>query len=50
MKEKEGNIVTDYKVLSSQLYGLIKGVPHIIANLANASALLFDTLEDLNWA
>ena len=50
MKEKEGNIVTDYKVLSSQLYGLINGVPHIIANLANASALLFDTLEDLNWA
>lgn len=42
--------MTDYKELNSQLYGLINGVPHLIANLANASALLFDTLEDLNWA
>jgi GAF domain-containing protein len=25
-------------------------VPHRIANLANASALLFEELEDLNWA
>ena len=25
-------------------------MPHFIANLANASALLFDTLEDINWA
>lgn len=42
--------MTNYKELNSQLYGLIRGIPHIIANLANASALLFDTLEDLNWA
>ncbi|MBQ2916372.1 MAG: GAF domain-containing protein [Clostridia bacterium] len=42
--------MTNYKELNSQLYGLIHGIPHIIANLANASALLFDTLEDLNWA
>ena len=26
------------------------GVPHRTANLANASALIFETLEDLNWA
>lgn len=42
--------MTNYKELNSQLYGLIHGIPHIIANLANASALLFGTLEDLNWA
>ncbi|MBE6891250.1 MAG: GAF domain-containing protein [Ruminococcaceae bacterium] len=42
--------MTNYKELNSQLYGLIHGIPHIIANFANASALLFDTLEDLNWA
>lgn len=42
--------MTNYKELNSQLYGLIHGIPHIIANLANASALLFNTLEDLNWA
>ncbi len=32
------------------LEGLIGGVPHRIANLANASALLYQELEDLNWA
>lgn len=42
--------MTDYKVLNSQLYGLIHGVPHLIANLANASALLFNEIKDLNWA
>jgi GAF domain-containing protein len=42
--------MTDYKELSEQLHALIDGVPHRTANLANASALIFNTLEDLNWA
>lgn len=42
--------MTDYKELSEQLLALIDGVPHRTANLANASALIFNTLEDLNWA
>ena len=42
--------MTDYKELSEQLRALISGVPHRTANLANASALIFNTLEDLNWA
>lgn len=42
--------MTDYKQLNRQLEALTQGVPHRIANLANASALLFDQLEDLNWA
>lgn len=42
--------MTDYKELCSQLHALIDGVPHRTANLANASALIFNTLEDLNWA
>lgn len=42
--------MTDYKTLNSQLLSLIGGVPHRIANLANASALLFDTLDVINWA
>jgi len=25
-------------------------VPHLISNMANASALLYQTLEDINWA
>ena len=40
----------DYKQLCQALSGLIEGVPHEIANLANASALIYDTLEDINWA
>lgn len=42
--------MTDYPELERRLTALIHGVPHFIANLANASALLFDTLEDINWA
>ena len=39
-----------YKTLCEELRALTDGVPHRIANLANASALLFAELEDLNWA
>jgi len=42
--------MTDYHVLNQQLSALIEGVEHPVANLANASALLFDALPDLNWA
>ena len=42
--------MTDYALLNDQLYALIHAVPHRIANLANASALLYETLGDLNWA
>ncbi len=40
----------DYNQLSAQLFSLINGVPHKTANLANASALLYNTLDGLNWA
>ena len=39
-----------YEDLNMQLEGLITSVPHLIANLANASALLYEYLEDINWA
>ena len=42
--------MTDYKELSARLQALTGGVPHEIANLANASALLWESLEDINWA
>lgn len=42
--------MTDYRMLCAQLEALTAGVPHRIANLANASALLYDALDDLNWA
>lgn len=42
--------MTDYELLCARLRALTEGVPHRIANLANASALLWESLEDLNWA
>ena len=39
-----------YKLINAQLECLIEGIPHRIANMANASALLYLSLEDLNWA
>jgi L-methionine (R)-S-oxide reductase len=39
-----------YSELTDSLRSLIEGEPDEIANLANASALLFDSLPDLNWA
>lgn len=38
-----------YPMLAEQLRSLTDGVPHLVANLANASALLYETLEDVNW-
>lgn len=39
-----------YEELLRQLDGLTAGEADPIANLANASALIFDALPDLNWA
>ncbi|HAO69748.1 MAG TPA: guanylate cyclase [Ruminococcaceae bacterium] len=39
-----------YPLLISQLSALVEGVPHRIANLSNASALLMEALDDINWA
>ena len=36
--------------MNAQLEALIHDVPHHIANMANAAALLYHTLEDINWA
>lgn len=38
-----------YKEVALHLKGLIDGVPHKIANLANASALLNQALDKINW-
>ena len=40
----------DYKMLNAQLQELIKSIPYETANFANASALLYQFLPDLNWA
>jgi L-methionine (R)-S-oxide reductase len=40
---------TMYRDLASALEGLVAGEPDAIANMANASALIFETLPDVNW-
>lgn len=41
--------VANYKLLLSQLTHLLEGEPNFIANLANASALLSQGLDSINW-
>ena len=46
----EGDKAAQYAQLLAQAEGLMAGEPDRIANAANLSALLFNTLPDLNWA
>ena len=42
--------MVNYKRLCAQMKGLTEDVTHEVANLANASALIWQTLPDINWA
>lgn len=42
--------MTDYSLLCQNLSAITEGVPYETANLANASALLWEHLTNLNWA
>ena len=42
--------MTNYDQLCKQLSALTEGIPYQIANLANAAALLWQNLPDINWA
>ena len=39
-----------YRLLGGQLSGLMEGERDALANLANAAALIYQALPDLNWA
>lgn len=39
-----------YRDLASALQGLVDGEPDSIANMANAAALIWESVPDLNWA
>jgi GAF domain-containing protein len=41
---------TLYRELAQSLEALVEGEPDPIANMANAAALIWETLPDLNWA
>src|SRR3954453_24123745 len=40
---------TMYRDLASALGGLVAGEPDAISNMANAAALIWESLPDLNW-
>lgn len=40
----------DYTSLIAQVKALTEGIPHRIANLANASAAIWQAMENINWA
>jgi len=40
---------TNYDQTARQLAALTEGVPYEVANLANASALLWQEMPDINW-
>lgn len=40
---------TDYSLLLAQAQAITAGEEDLIANLSNLSALVFDTLENVNW-
>lgn len=40
---------TLYRDLASALEGLVAGEPDAIANMANATSLIWETLPDVNW-
>ena len=41
--------MANYELITQQLSALTEGVPYETANLANASALLWQELESINW-
>ena len=42
--------MTDYKLLAAQIKALTEDEPNFIPVMSNASALLYNNMEDLNWA
>ena len=41
--------MTNYDLVEKQLAALVEGIPYEVANLANASALLWQEMPDINW-
>ena len=42
--------MTDYNLLVEQIKALAEDEPNYIPVLSNASAIIYDAMEDLNWA
>jgi GAF domain-containing protein len=50
LKIEAGDPATMYRDLASALEGLLSGEPDPVANMANAAAVIWETLPGLNWA
>lgn len=50
VEKYEGRLEEKYIMMIKQLEALLEGENDLIANLANASALLYQFLDDVNWA
>jgi L-methionine (R)-S-oxide reductase len=48
-KSYQGTLESNYQLVTKQLKALLSGEKDLIANLSNASALLNQFLEDVNW-
>jgi GAF domain-containing protein len=42
--------MTDYNILAQQIKALAEDEPYFVPVLSNASALIYDNMENLNWA
>jgi len=42
--------MTDYKLLADQAAAMIETEPHYVAALSNLSALIYESMDRLNWA
>ena len=42
--------MTDYNLLAEQIKALAEDEPNYIPVLSNASAIIYDAMDDLNWA
>jgi GAF domain-containing protein len=42
--------MTDYKLLTDQAAAMIETEPHYVAALSNLSALIYESMDRLNWA
>ena len=50
LKLGSGKHMTDYNEVCASVDALTKNIPHTVANLANASAVLYEHLSGINWA
>ena len=41
---------TDYTAMCAMARSLVRDVPHLVTRLANLAALVWDSLDDINWA